>query len=340
MGSLYRPKSRDRHGDLRESAVWWVRFRQHGQTMRQSTETTDEQTAHAFLREREGKVVALNIPVSPQGDRLTLADAAAAMIREDYAANGRKSTRDLEFRLAHLLAHLGVTTRLARVTTGTVERYKAARLAERAAPATINRELAVLRRTASLARRQYNLVAPFEERNTRAGFFERDSFETVCAHLRPELEALAKAAYITGWRKSELRSRQWSHVDFAAGWLRLDPGETKNDLGRQFPLIPELRMLLEAQRARAEEIQRKTKRIVPWIFARDNGAPVGDFKKVWATACIKAGFFEVVPFGEPKAGGATHEVRAGHQPQDGQGAGFDVPHSVVLRADNWRKEDD
>jgi len=143
MGSLYRPKYRDRHGDLRESAVWWVRFRQHGQTMRQSTETTDERKARAFLREREGKV-APNIPISSQGDRLTLADAAA-MIREDYAANGRKSARDLEFRLAHLLAHLGVTTRLARVTTGTVERYKAARLAERAAPATIDRELAALR---------------------------------------------------------------------------------------------------------------------------------------------------------------------------------------------------
>ena len=103
------------------------------------------------------------------------------------------------------------------------------------------------------------------------------------------------------------RSRWWqfaerSHVDFAAGWLRLDPGETKNDEGRQFPLISELRTLLEAQRARGEGIQKKTKRIVPWIFARDDGAPVGDFKKAWATACIKAGFLEVVPVGEPKPG--------------------------------------
>jgi integrase len=305
MGAIYRPKYTGRDGVVREAAVWWVRFRQHGKTVRQSTETTDERKARAFLREREGKV-ALNIPVSPQGDRLTLADTAA-MIREDYAANGRKSARDLEIRLAHLLAHLGTTTRLARVTTGTVERYKAARLAERASPATINRELAALRRIATLAKRQYNLVAPFEvapfeERNARAGFFESDAFEAVCAHLRPELEALAKAAYITGWRKSELRSRQWSHVDFAAGWLRLDPGETKNDEGRQFPLIPELRALLEAQRARGEGIQKKTKRIVPWIFARDNGASVDDFKKAWATACIKAGFFEVVPVGEPKPG--------------------------------------
>jgi hypothetical protein len=33
----------------------------------------------------------------------------------------------------------------------------------------------------------------------------------------------------------------------------------------------------------------------PWVFCRDDGAPVGDFKKVWASACIAAGFFRVVP---------------------------------------------
>ena len=35
---------------------------------------------------------------------------------------------------------------------------------------------------------------------------------------------------------------------------------------------------------------------------RDDGAPVGDFKKVWATACIRAGFFRLAPVGEPKEG--------------------------------------
>ena len=312
MGSLYRPKyapdgwkynDAKAAGVLRESAVWWVRFRQHGQTVRQSTETTDERKARAFLREREGKV-ALNIPVSPQGDRLTLADAAT-MIRDDYTSNGHRSSRDLEIRLAHLFAHLGKTARLARLTTRTVEGYKAARLKEHAAPATVNRELAALRRMASLARAQDGLVVPFvivmfEERNARKGFFESEAFNVVCQQLRPELAALARAAYITGWRKSELRSREWPHVDFAAGWLRLDPGETKNDEGRQFPLIPELRAVLEAERARVEGIQKKTGQIVPWVFCRDDGAPVGDFKKAWATACVKAGFFRVVPIGEPK----------------------------------------
>jgi integrase len=53
-------------------------------------------------------------------------------------------------------------------------------------------------------------------------------------------------AYLTGWRlPSELFTRQWRHIDFASGWLRLEPGETKNRDGRMFPLTPELRGVLE-----------------------------------------------------------------------------------------------
>jgi hypothetical protein len=48
-------------------------------------------------------------------------------------------------------------------------------------------------------------------------------------HLADYLKPLTQAAYITGWRtKSELLTRQWRHVDLTAGWLRLDPGQTKN----------------------------------------------------------------------------------------------------------------
>lgn len=307
MGAIYRPKYKDRHGVIRESTVWWIRFRQHGKTVWQSTETRDERKARAFLREREGKV-ALNIPVSPTGDRLTL-EEAAQMIRADYTANGHKSSDDLEYRLAHLFAHFAREQRLGRITTGAVEKYKAERLKEGAAPATINRELAALKRMSTLARRQHGLTAPFEvqkfqERNARKGFFERADLDAVCRHLRPELAALARAAYITGWRKSELCSRQWAHVDFDAGWLRLEPRETKNDEGRDFPLVPELRAVLEGQRARVDTIQKKTGRIVPWIFARDDGAPVVSFYKAWGTACIAAGFFRVDPMGQPKDGEA------------------------------------
>ncbi len=60
------------------------------------------------------------------------------------------------------------------------------------------------------------------------GFFERDQFEAVIAKLPEYMRPLFRVAYITGWRViSELMTRQWRHVDFKSGWLRLEPGEAK-----------------------------------------------------------------------------------------------------------------
>src|SRR5262245_8539564 len=159
MGAIFKPTYRDRRGQVQQSAVWWVRYRQHGKTIRQSTETDDERKARKFLQEREGRV-ALNVSVSPKGDRLTL-DQAAQMIRNNYAAQRRKSSATLGYQLAHVLGHFRESTRLSRITTGDVERYKAARLVAGAAPATVNRELSALARMGSLARHQYGLAVPF-----------------------------------------------------------------------------------------------------------------------------------------------------------------------------------
>jgi integrase len=294
MGALYRPTYRAADGTVRTSAVWWVRFRQHGKPVRQSTETKSERTARAILRDREGRV-AFGIPVIARADKITLGETAT-LIRQDYASNGHKSADTLDLRLAHLMNHFNGASRIARITTGHVERYKAARLEAKAAPATVNRELAILGRMATLARHQYGLVVPFrvaklEERNVRTGFFEEEQFASAIQHLqhRPELAALLTAAKITGWRKSELRSRQWRHVDFSGGWLRLEPEETKNRDGRMFPLIPELRSVLEEQHARVVAMQKAMGRVIPWVFVRDDGKAVGDFKKAWTTARRRAG---------------------------------------------------
>jgi integrase len=73
---------------------------------------------------------------------------------------------------------------------------------------------------------------------------------------------------------SELLTRQWNHVDFDASWLRLEPGETKNSKGREFPLTKESRAILERQAASARAIQEKTVAAAPWMFHRADGSPV------------------------------------------------------------------
>jgi integrase len=86
--------------------------------------------------------------------------------------------------------------------------------------------------------------------NARTGFFEPEQYRAVRDHLPAYLKPVAIVAYITGWRaKSELLTRQWRHVDFAKGWLRLEPGESKNGEGREFPFTPELRAVCGSRRA-------------------------------------------------------------------------------------------
>ena len=105
-------------------------------------------------------------------------------------------------------------------------------------------------------------------------------------HLRPVLET----AHITGWRvHSELLTRQKLHPDLRAGWLRFDPGETKNNEGPMFPINGRLREILETQLAKTQAIQRATGKIIPWLF-HHYGNPIGSFRKTWITACVAAGF--------------------------------------------------
>jgi integrase len=209
-------------------------------------------------------------------------------------ANGRKSLARLEDALAHLTPTFG-HLRARVISTDRVTAYvKARRDTEHAAAATINRKLAALTRMFTLGRQAGKIgVAPhirrLEERNARQGFFERDAFEAVRRHLPPALQAVVYVAYLTGWRvASELLTRQWHHVDFKHGWVRLEPGETKNGEGRQFPLTTELRTVLGAQRAHTHAVGRQQGRIIPWVFHRD-GEPIRTLRRPWHRACRAAG---------------------------------------------------
>jgi integrase len=60
-----------------------------------------------------------------------------------------------------------------------------------------------------------------------------------------------------------------------------------------FPLTRDLRRVLEAQRERTSQVERATGQIIPWVFHRQ-GRPIKNFKRAWISACLAAGFAEVV----------------------------------------------
>src|SRR4030095_15129798 len=123
-----------------------------------------------------------------------------------------------EFSLAHLLPFFGAR-RAVQVRSSDATAYRVKRQEESAAAATINREMAALKRMFSLAVKGERLqrmphIEMLRENNARRGFFEREQFESVRAHLPEFARSAATFAYLTGWRlKSEILPLQWRQVD-------------------------------------------------------------------------------------------------------------------------------
>src|SRR5262245_42321362 len=139
LGSIYRRGER-----------WAVEFWKGGVQHRESARTTSEQEAIAHLRKRVEELAQGKF-VGTRTERVTVADLLE-LVTADYATAGNRSGRTLKYRVAALasaLGHLPATG----LTANIVDAYKAARLSEGKAKATINRELACLKRAYRLAER-------------------------------------------------------------------------------------------------------------------------------------------------------------------------------------------
>jgi integrase len=282
----------------RRGAVWWIQYYVRGQRFRESSGSSNRSDAVRLLKQRYTDAQA-GRPLGPQPERTTF-DELAAILFDDYQANGRRSLDRAEDAINRLRSFFGRDARAIDITADRVTAYRVHRQEQSykgrlVANSTINYELAILGRAFRLATRARK-VTPHPEiemlhtDNARQGFFEREQYQAVLDRLPVYLHPVMTAAYITGWRtKSELLSRQWRHIDLEAGWLRLDPGESKNGEGRMFPLTPELRVLLETQRDWVRSLERLTGRIIPWVFVYPDGTPIRDYRHAWAKACDAAG---------------------------------------------------
>jgi integrase len=244
----------------------------------------------------------------PSGS-LTVADLCE-YVRDSYLLDGRDaSIRWLNEVIRRVTQAVG-QAKVSEISEAWLERYKITRkrqLTLRGTPvknATINRELSLLHRGLVLARKlgkiaSVPVITKLQEHNTRRGFFEVPQFEALLKALPADIRPLMTAAYITGWRTaSELLTREWRHVDFRRNVLRLDPGETKERDGREFPLVLGLRELLETQLERKKLLEKEHNIVIPWVFFRYGpkqvGARIKNYRKCWQKAVEETGIDRIV----------------------------------------------
>lgn len=268
--------------------IWWVKIRVNGRPVYQSSKSTKKADAidlrDKLLAKRHRGEISGGAP-----DRVLIGELLDDVLKSDI----KPSTRYVwEKVIERNIRPFFGNTRAQRLSTDHMDKYREKRKADGCTDATANRELSILRTSFHNARKRTPpkvLTVPYfpmvKETTVRKGFLTDDQYETLRDELPAELRPLFVTAYITGIRRGELASIQWPQVDFDAGLITLERGETKNDEARSVPIIKgDMRnLLLAAKRERDAQWPESW-----WVFNR-RGEPIKDFRWAWDEACNRAG---------------------------------------------------
>jgi len=134
MGCVYRRKN---------SRKYWIKYSRNRKTYHESSGSEIKAVAAQLLKRREGEVAQGRVP-GIVFDRVSF-DELAEDFLTDYRINRRKSVTKAERSVKRLRAAFG-GMKATQLTTAAVKRYIEKRMEGGVAHATINRELAVLKR--------------------------------------------------------------------------------------------------------------------------------------------------------------------------------------------------
>jgi integrase len=215
--------------------------------------------------------------------------------------------------------------RAVEVTSQLVALYIDSRQQKKAENATINRELGALKRMFNLARQStppkvssVPYIATLKEDNIRTGFLESKQHDSLAAEtgkIGLWLRAMFKTGYTYGWRHEELLALRVRQVNVSAGTIRLEPGTTKNDEGREVTMTLPVRTLL-TQCVHGKDLD-------DYVFTREDATRVRDFRGAWSSACDAAKVPGLL-FHDLRRSAARNLRRAG------------VAEGVIMKIGGWK----
>ena len=264
----------------RRGKKYWIKYYSHGKQYAESARSDKKAVAERLLKLREGEIAQGKMP-SVCFDRFTFNELAEDFLT-DYRINEKKTLSRAKRCVAFLKKEFG-GMRATEITTSKIKKYIEKRLSQGVVNATINRELAALKRMFNLAKRctppkvaQVPYIPMLRENNVRKGFIEHEDYLALRMQLPEQLKPVFTFAYFTGWRKGEIMNLKWNQVNLREGIVRLEPGETKNNEGRTLFMEPELWQMMK-------ELHRKRRMDCLYVFHL-KGKQILDFRKSWDKA--------------------------------------------------------
>lgn len=278
------------------SMIFMADYSVNGHRVRCTTGCRNEREAYAWLRARQAEIATGNY-AGQKVAKIMVSELIQDAL-DQHRIDGNKSIVDEErhWRL-HLKPFFG-NFRAAQVSTDLLRSYvkeRKGQLNRWSKPpenSTINRELALLRSAFYLG---YEATPPkvfrvpsfpmLQEDNTREGFLKDEDYDKLAgeaAKVGLWMRGLLAVYSTYGWRRSEpldeLRVRQ---VDLLQGTVDLDPGATKNKDARVIKMTREVHAIISM----CVEGKRPEDR----VFTREDGKPIGDFRKTWYKMCCNVG---------------------------------------------------
>jgi integrase len=270
----------------KDSGVWWVRYAdEHGREHREKV--GPKGLAGKVYQKRKNEIQERRF----FPERIRRREIPLAAMIDDYLKReeGRLRWLDHYVRYGKLWKAAFARKTLREILPGDVERYAAKRRAEGLAPASVNRELAFLRRVFNVAiedgKAETNPVRPkmfARENNQRVRYLTDAEEQRLQQTLDESAWQLVAIALKTGLRRSEQFTLRWEHVDFRAGVLTVP--RSKSGKARHVPMNDDVRAILRALPSRLTSA---------WVFPSSTGETPLDaqnfYNRVFVPALKRAG---------------------------------------------------
>jgi integrase len=290
-----------------------VRFRQSKIPTREMAMALEAKTRAEFF---EGRYFDRRKEV-----RRTVEDVLVAWL--PISKRDNRSWRMDESKAKHLIRLIGKRN-ASSLTQRDIDEYRAMRLAERGrrgehpAPATLDREFALLKTALNYAVKCGDLdrnpvfgVELLNVPNIRRIVIDEATFAKLVEAADPEFRPILLVAYDTGMRKDEIRLLRWEQVDLVEGCIKLSHEDTKTATSRRVYLTSRV---IEAIKA----VPRHPSS--PYVFTSSRtGTMWKELRRFFTRACERAGVSTETWFHDLRRSFVTNARRRG------------VPESVVMR---------